>query len=187
MKRIRSDSRDLVIIKLPTEIGEVLPASGQGPPRAGLPPACSWANGERRRPERAGCSIGRLLMGALGCVDLLQRLQFDRLEDDCAYRGHVALFDRSLDRTGGVELATDGLRSLVGGAGRHCSCSLFALTAVLGNVYFQYGHCGADGPRCSGGGERVARFSLSLRDDRCARRFDCLHDASLFAREHAGG
>ena len=46
-------------------------------------------------PNVQAALIGCLLMGALGCVDLRQRLPLDRLEDDRADRRHAAVFDRA--------------------------------------------------------------------------------------------
>jgi di/tricarboxylate transporter len=42
-------------------------------------------------------------------------------------------FSVALERTGGVELAADGLRAITSGAGRHVMlATLFAMTALLG-------------------------------------------------------
>lgn len=132
IERIRSDSRDLVIIKLPAEIGEVLPA----PSKALHALACLllvvglMVSGVI--PNVQAALIGCLLMGALGCIDFVSAYRSIDWKTIVLIVGMLP-FSIALDRTGGVDLAADGLRALTSGAGTHfLLAALFAITAMLG-------------------------------------------------------
>ena len=76
--------------------------------------------------------IGCLLMGALGCIDLVSAYRSIDWKTIVLIVGMLP-FSIALERTGGIELAADGLRALTSGAGSHIVlATLFALTAVLG-------------------------------------------------------
>jgi len=132
IERLRTETSDLVILNLPAEIDEVLPAPDKAP-RAllclvlmvGLMVSGVVANVQ-------AALIACLLMGALGCLDL-----------DSAYRSihwkslilivGMLPFSIALQKTGGVDLAAGGLLAVVGGAHTHVVlASLFAITALLG-------------------------------------------------------
>ena len=83
-------------------------------------------------PNVQAALIACLLMGALRCIDL-----------DSAYRSihwkslilivGMLPFSIALQKTGGVELAADGLMAMTSGAGTYALlASLFAITALLG-------------------------------------------------------
>jgi len=129
---LQTDDRDLVVINLPTERDEVLPVRGRIPHAlvclavmVGL-----MVSGVVTNVQAA--LIACLLMGVLRCIDL-----------DSAYRAihwkslvlivGMLPFSLALQRTGGVELAAEALRSVTGGAGIHVALSaLFLVTAALG-------------------------------------------------------
>ncbi len=130
--KLQSDKTDLVLLTLPAERSEVLPVPGKafhaliclavmvGLMVAGVVPNVQAA------------LIAGLLMGALRCIDL-----------DSAYRAihwkslilivGMLPFSIALQKTGGVELAADGLMALTGGAGDYAVLGcLFGVTAILG-------------------------------------------------------
>jgi di/tricarboxylate transporter len=132
IEKIRSDNQDLVIIKLPVELSEVLPA----PSKALHALACLllvvglMVSGVI--PNVQAALIGCLLMGALGCIDFVSAYRSIDWKTIVLIVGMLP-FSIALDRTGGVDLAADGLRVLTSGSGTHVLlAALFAITAMLG-------------------------------------------------------
>jgi di/tricarboxylate transporter len=132
IRNLQSNTRDLVVINLPVELDEVIPVPG----RAAHAFACLvlviglMVSGVV--PNVQAALIGCLLMGALGCVNLATAYRSIDWKTIVLIVGMLP-FSTALERTGGVELATHALMSVVGGAGRHAVlASLFAITAVLG-------------------------------------------------------
>ena len=128
----QADGHDLAVINLPAELDEVLPAAGKAPQALFCLALVVGLMVSGLIPNVQAALIGCLLMGALGCVDL-----------DSAYRSidwktivlivGMLPFSIALQRTGGVDLAADGLRALTAGAGdRVVLATLFAITALLG-------------------------------------------------------
>jgi di/tricarboxylate transporter len=132
IERLQSDGHDLAIIKLPAEISEVLPA----PAKAAQALACLalvvglMVSGII--PNVQAVLIGCLLMGAFGCVNLTSAYRAVDWKTIVLIVGMLP-FSIALQRTGGVDLAADALRSLTSGAGdRVVLAALFAITAALG-------------------------------------------------------
>src|SRR5262249_53391937 len=132
IERLRADSDDLLILSLPAEIAEVLPAPGRAPQALFCLLLMVGLMVSGVVPNVQAALIACLLMGLLGCVDL-----------DSAYRSihwkslvlivGMLPFSIALQKTGGVDLAADGLMSLTAGAGSMVVlASLFAITALLG-------------------------------------------------------
>jgi di/tricarboxylate transporter len=129
---LQSDNRDLVVFNLPVELDEVLPAAGKAPQAVACLALVIILMVSGVVPNVQAALIGCLLMGALGCVDLNSAYRSIDWKTIVLIVGMLP-FSLALERTGGVELATNALMSLVGGAGRHAVLgSLFVLTAVLG-------------------------------------------------------
>ncbi len=132
IRNLQSDRRDMVVFNLPAEMDEVLPVPGKGLQAV----AClvlviglmvsGWV------PNVQAALIGCLLMGALGCINLNTAYRAIDWKTIVLIVGMLP-FSIALDRTGGVDLAADGLMSMVGEAGVYSVlATLFALTAVLG-------------------------------------------------------
>lgn len=132
VRQLQSRGSDFLVMNLPAELDRVAPAHQQAPfalLSLGVMVVLmvtGWV------PNVMAAFIGCLLMGAFRCVDL-----------DSAYKSinwpilllivGVMPFAVALDRTGGIELAVDGLLGLVGDAGpRVLLASLFVLTAAIG-------------------------------------------------------
>jgi di/tricarboxylate transporter len=127
-----TESDDLLILNVPAEIAEVLPAPGKAPHALFCLLLMVGLMVSGVVPNVQAALIACLLMGLLGCVDL-----------DSAYRSvhwkSIVLivgmlpFSIALQKTGGVYLAADGLMALTAGAGSMVVlASLFAITAILG-------------------------------------------------------
>ena len=139
-------------------------------------------------PNVQAALIGCLLMGALGCVDLTSAYRSIDWKTIVLIVGMLP-FSIALQRTGGVDLAADGLMAVIGGAGaarraggicspsRRCSGMFISNTATAVLM----------APVALAVAEELERLALSVRDDRRAGRLDGVHDAGLVAGEHAGG
>jgi di/tricarboxylate transporter len=132
IRNLQTDRQHLVVFNLPAEMDEVLPVPG----KAGVAVACLllvvglMVSG--LVPNVQAALIGCLLMGALGCIDLNTAYWAIDWKTIVLIVGMLP-FSVALDRTGGVDLAADGLMNLVGDAGVYSVlATLFALTAILG-------------------------------------------------------
>jgi di/tricarboxylate transporter len=132
IERLRSDGHDLAIIKLPAELDEVLPAPGKAPQALACLALVVGLMVSGLIPNVQAALIGCLLMGALGCVNLVSAYRSIDWKTLVLIVGMLP-FSIALQRTGGVDLAADGLRALTAGAGdRVVLATLFAITAILG-------------------------------------------------------
>ena len=132
IERLKADGHDLAIIKLPAELDEVLPAPGKAPQALFCLALVVGLMVSGIIPNVQAALIGCLLMGALGCVNLVSAYRSIDWKTLVLIVGMLP-FSIALQRTGGVDLAADGLRALTAGAGdRVVLATLFAITAVLG-------------------------------------------------------
>ncbi len=132
IEKLGSDGSGLAIRRLAAERGEVLPA----PEKAVYALACLalvvglMVSGVI--PNVQAALIGCLLMGALRCIDFNSAYRSIDWKTIVLIVGMLP-FSTALERTGGVELAADGLRALTAGTGpRVVLATLFAVTALLG-------------------------------------------------------
>lgn len=129
---LQSDVRDVVVLNLPVELAEVLPAPGRAMYAVlilllvvGLM-VSGWI------PNVHAALIGCLLMGLFRCVDMASAYNSVNWKTLVLIVGMLP-FSIALQRTGGVELAADGLMAAVGGLGHFAVlASLFAITSILG-------------------------------------------------------
>lgn len=130
--RLAADTRNLVLLNLPAERADVLPAPGKALPALACLALMVGLMVSGVVPNVLAALIACLLMGAFRCIHL-----------DGAYRAihwkslilivGMLPFSIALQKTGGVELAADGLMALTASAGTHgVLASLFAITALLG-------------------------------------------------------
>jgi di/tricarboxylate transporter len=132
IERLSSDDAGVVISRLPTEIGEVLPVTGKmwhavvcllivvGLMVSGIVPNVQAA------------FIGCLLMMATGCIDITNAYRCINWKTIVLIVGMLP-FSIALQRTGGVDLAANALMSVTSGAGTHVVLGcLFLVTAALG-------------------------------------------------------
>lgn len=131
IERVRVDDAGVVLMRLPVDIDEVLPAPGKAPHALfalGVVVALMISG---IVPNVQAALIGCLIMGATGCIT-----------GDGAYRCinwktlvlivGMLPFSIALERTGGVDLAAGAIASLTENAGHHAVLALlFLMTAVL--------------------------------------------------------
>lgn len=132
IERVRADDTGVVLMRLPVDIDEVLPAPGKAPYALfalGVVVALMISG---VIPNVQAALIGCLIMGATGCIT-----------GDGAYRCinwktlvlivGMLPFSIALERTGGVDLAAGAIATLTENAGHHAVLALlFLMTAVLG-------------------------------------------------------
>jgi len=132
IEKLRATSRDLVVLRLPIELDDVLPVARKAP-QAVLCLALvvalmisGWV------PNVQAALLGCLLMGALGCVNLTSAYRSIDWKTIILIVGMLP-FSTALQATGGVDLAADGLMAVTSGMGTYgvLGC-LFAITALLG-------------------------------------------------------
>jgi di/tricarboxylate transporter len=132
IRRVQAEGKNLVVFNLPAEIDEVLPVPGRWV-RAVLVLVLVVAlmiSGVM--PNVQAALLGCLLMGACGCVNLTSAYRAIDWKTIVLIVGMLP-FATALGRTGGVQLAAEGLMSAVGAAGpRVVLAALFAITAMLG-------------------------------------------------------
>lgn len=132
IERLQSNNRDMVIINLPAELGEVLQVPGKALHAVLCLALVVGLMVSGLIPNVQAALIGCLLMGALRCIDLTSAYRSIDWKTIVLIVGMLP-FSIALERTGGVDLAADGLRALTSGAGpRIVLATLFALTAMLG-------------------------------------------------------
>ncbi len=131
IERVRVDDAGVVLLRMPVDIDEVLPAPGKAPYALfalGVVVALMISG---IVPNVQAALIGCLIMGATGCIT-----------GDGAYRCinwktlvlivGMLPFSIALERTGGVELAAGAINTITENAGYHAVLAiLFLMTAVL--------------------------------------------------------
>jgi di/tricarboxylate transporter len=132
IKKLQSDGRDLVIINLPAELADVLPVPGKALHALFCLALVIGLMVSGLIPNVQAALIGCLLMGALGCIDMTSAYRSIDWKTIVLIVGMLP-FSIALQRTGGVDLAADALRTLTSGAGDHAVlATIFAITALLG-------------------------------------------------------
>jgi di/tricarboxylate transporter len=132
IRKLRSEFSDLVVLNLPTEHKEVLPAANLAPQALAVLALTVGMMVSGVVPNVHAVLIGCLLMGLLGCVD------FNSAYASINWKSLVLIvgmlpFSLALQRTGGVDLAADAVTHLAGEASpRVLLALLFVITAALG-------------------------------------------------------
>jgi di/tricarboxylate transporter len=132
IQTLQTDASKLVVLNLPAEMDEVLPVSGKAPQAVACLLLMVVLMITGVVPNVQAAMIACLLMGALRCID------FDSAYRSIHWKSLVLIvgmlpFSLALQRTGGVDLAAEGLMTVIGGAGTHVVlASVFLITAMLG-------------------------------------------------------
>jgi len=132
IRRLQAGHPDLVLLNLPAEHKEILPAANLAPQAVAVLALTVGMMVSGVVPNAHAVLIGCLLMGLLRCVD------FNSAYGSISWKSLVLIvgmlpFSLALQRTGGVDLAADAVGALAGGAPvRVVLALLFAITAMLG-------------------------------------------------------
>lgn len=132
IKRLFQDSDDIILLNMPSEFEEVLPAAGKGTHALIILGLVVGLMVSGLLPNVHAVILGCLLMGVFGIVDM------NSAYNSISWKSLVLIvgmmpFSIALQRTGGVEMASDALLILVGdSAPRVAIGALFFITAILG-------------------------------------------------------
>jgi di/tricarboxylate transporter len=132
IRQLQTQIHDLLVLSLPAEVDQVVPALSQAPYALLSLIVMVVLMVTGIVPNVIAALIGSLLMGLFRCIDM-----------DSAYKAinwkilllivGMMPFASALQKTGGIELAVDGLLRLFGEAGpRLLLTALFGLTALIG-------------------------------------------------------
>jgi len=130
--KLKTESHDLVVLNMPAEFEEVLPAASRAPYALAVLGLVVVLMATGIVPNVQAALIGCLLMGLFACVD------FNSAYGSISWKTIVLIvgmlpFSLALQRTGGVDLAADAVIQLVGDASpRMVIATLFVITAMLG-------------------------------------------------------
>lgn len=132
IRNLQNHSTDIVVLNLPAELEEVLPAATRAPYALAVLALVVVLMVSGVVPNVQAALIGCLLMGLFRCVD------FNSAYGSISWKTLVLIvgmlpFSIALQRTGGVDLAADAVIGFVGGASlRFVLATLFVITALLG-------------------------------------------------------
>lgn len=130
--RQQADSHGLVVLNLPAEHAEVLPAAGRVPQAVAILGLTVGLMISGWVTTVHAALIGCLLMGVFRCVDLPSAYNSISWKSLVLIVGMLP-FSMALQRTGGVELAADAVVALAGDASpRVLLAVIFVITAMLG-------------------------------------------------------
>lgn len=129
---LRGSHGDLVLLNLPAEFEDVLPAPGRAVPAVAALAVTVGLMVTGVLPNAHAALIGCLLMGLFGCVDLASAYRAISWKSLVLIVGMLP-FSIALQRTGGVELAAEGVLAVGGDAAPRILLGiLFVVTALLG-------------------------------------------------------
>ena len=132
IRQLQAESRDLVVLNLPREFDEVLPAASKAPFAIFTLVLVVAMMATGIVPNVQAALIGCLLMGVFGCINLDQAYRSIQLKSLIMIVGMMP-FALALDRTGGVDIAAQAVVALAGDAGTYAILALlFGITVVLG-------------------------------------------------------
>lgn len=132
IRRLQADTTNLLVLNLPSEVDEVLPAAGRAPQAMFCLALMVVLMVTGVVPNVQSALIACLLMGALRCIDFESAYRSIHWKSLILIVGMLP-FSTALERTGGVQLAAQTLMAVTGDASLHVVLAcLFLITAVLG-------------------------------------------------------
>ena len=132
IRQLQTNASRLVVLNLPAEMDEVLPASRKAPQAVACLLLMVGLMISGVVPNVQAALIACMLMGALRCIDFNSAYRSIHWKSLILIVGMLP-FSLALQRTGGVDLAADGLMVAIGGAGNYVVLgSIFLITSMLG-------------------------------------------------------
>jgi di/tricarboxylate transporter len=132
IRRLQKGGEDLVLLNLPREFDEYLPAAKRAPYAVLTLLVVIVLMATGIVPNVQAALIGCLLMGLFRCIDLDRAYRAIQLKSLIMIVGMMP-FALALDRTGGVDMAADFLVAVLGESSPHLILGvLFAITVLLG-------------------------------------------------------
>lgn len=132
IRRLQTDYRNLIVLSMPAELEDVVPAPRRAPFAVAILALVVAMMATGIVPNVQAALIGGLLLGLFGCVDMASAYRSIHWQTLILIVGMLP-FSIALQNTGGVELAAELLLDLVGDAApRFILMAVFVLTALLG-------------------------------------------------------
>ena len=132
IRRLQQDSRDVLVLNLPHELGDLPPAADKAPLAILTLGVVVALMATGIVPNVQAALIGCLMMGLFGCIGLDQGYRSIQLKSLLMIVGMMP-FALALERAGGVDIAARALVALSGDSGsRTILALLFGVTIVLG-------------------------------------------------------
>jgi di/tricarboxylate transporter len=132
LQKLRRTQGELVLLNLPAEYDEILPAPGKAVPAVASLAVTVGLMVSGLVPNVQAALIGCLMMGAFGCVTITGAYRAISWKTLVLIVGMLP-FSIALQRTGGVDLAADALLAVAGDfSPRLLLAILFVITAGLG-------------------------------------------------------
>lgn len=131
IRNLQKEKRDFVVLSLPAEIDQVAPAAHRAPYALACLALMVALMVSGRVPNVLAALIACLLMGATGCISLRSAYKAVQWPSLLLIAGMMP-FSTALQKTGGVDLAVNGLLRVFGDAETHLLlAALFALTTII--------------------------------------------------------
>jgi di/tricarboxylate transporter len=134
IRQLRGGGRDLVVLNLPREFDDVLPAARRAPQALITLGIVVTLMATGVIPNVQAALIGCLMMGLFRCIDLDKAYRAIHWKSLVLIVGMLP-FGLALDRAGGVDLAADLLVTLVGDAGPYAILALLFTITVLFTLF----------------------------------------------------
>ena len=132
IQRMQRDSRQLVLLDLPTEFEDVLPAAGKGKIALAILTLVVLLMITGILPNVHAVLLGCLLMGLFGVMTMQAAYRSISWKSLVLIVGMLP-FSLALQRTGGIDLAADAVLGVIGeGSPRLAIAVVFVVTAMLG-------------------------------------------------------
>lgn len=132
IRRLQTHNKEVVMLDLPAELDEVLPAITQAPHALFSLAVVIGLMISGALPNVQAALIGCLLMGLFRCIDLDSAYRAIHLKSLILVVG-ILPFSLALQRTGGIDMAAHGLIVTVGQSHTYVLLAcIFAITAILG-------------------------------------------------------
>lgn len=132
IRQLQKDSNDLVVLNLPREFDEIMPAGSKAPFAIFTLVAVVVMMATGIVPNVHAALIGCLMMGLFKCINLDQAYRSIQMKSLIMIVGMLP-FAIALERTGGVDLAAQALIGLTANTGIYSMLALlFVITVLLG-------------------------------------------------------
>jgi len=132
IRQLQKESKDLVVLNLPREFDEIMPAGSKAPFAIFTLVAVVVMMATGIVPNVHAALIGCLLMGLFKCINLDQAYRSIQMKSLIMIVGMLP-FAIALERTGGVDLAAQALIGLTANTGIYSMLALlFVITVLLG-------------------------------------------------------
>ncbi len=132
IQRMQGGNNPIVLLDLPAEFEDVLPAANKGPIALGILALVILTMVTGLIPNVHAVLIGCLLMGLFGILTMKSAYRSVSWKSLVLIVGMLP-FSLALQRTGGVDLAADGILGIIGGGSPRLALGvIFVVTSMLG-------------------------------------------------------